>query len=91
MLSNNGNMILNATIAGRGISLLPTFECHAAISSGELVPIMLDHSIIQLNLYALYLSRRHLPVRVRTFIDFIAEQLSGTPPWDQELGEYLPK
>jgi DNA-binding transcriptional LysR family regulator len=33
---------------------------------------------------AVYPSRRHLSAKVRTMIDFLAEQFSGTPPWDRE-------
>jgi len=85
LTSNNGDMILHAAEAGLGIALLPTFICHEAVAAGRLRPILCDHRPAPLDLYALYTSRRHLPLRVRAFVDFLAEWLADTPPWDREL------
>lgn len=87
--SNNGDMILNVAEAGLGIAMLPTFICHEALMEGRLRPVLCDYRPAPVELYALYTSRRHLPQRVRALLDFLAEWLSGTPPWDLDL-ESLP-
>lgn len=83
--TNNGDMILRAAEAGLGIAGLPTFICHEAVAAGRLKPILCKYRQPELALYALYTSRRHLPQRVRALIDFLAEWLADTPPWDVEL------
>jgi DNA-binding transcriptional LysR family regulator len=32
--------------------------------------------------HAVYPTRRHLPAKVRAFVDLFAEALSDPPPWD---------
>ncbi len=87
--TNNGDMILHAVEAGMGVALLPTFICHEAVAEGRLRPILGDYTPPPLELYALYSSRRHLPLRVRALVDFLAEWLADTPPWDLALKEQL--
>ncbi len=87
--ANNGEMILRAAEADMGIALLPTFICHEALIESRLRPILVDHTPPPLTLYALYSSRRHLPLRVRALIDMLVEWLADTPPWDRELETYL--
>jgi DNA-binding transcriptional LysR family regulator len=83
--SNNGDLILRAAEEGMGVAELPTFVCHEAVAAGRLKPILSDHPHPPLHLYAIYSSRRHVPQRVRALIDFLAEWLADTPPWDAEL------
>ncbi len=83
--TNNGDMILRAAEDGLGIAALPTFISHEALRAGRLRPILCDYPQPQLELYALYSSRRHVPQRIRVLIDFLAEWLADTPPWDQDL------
>lgn len=83
--TNNGEMMLKATEAGLGISLLPTFICHEAVSAGRLHPVLSQYRPAPLELYAIYSSRRHVPQRMRALIDFLIEWLADTPPWDLEL------
>lgn len=83
--TNNGDMILRAAEAGLGIAMLPTFICHEALMEGRLRPLLSQYRPEPLDLYALYTSRRHLPQRVRALLDFLAEWLADTPPWDREL------
>ncbi|MFO7592592.1 MAG: LysR family transcriptional regulator [Pseudomonadota bacterium] len=82
MRANNGDVLLQAALAGLGIAVMPTFICHRELAEGRLQPLLDDYSAEQSAAYALYPSRRHLPLRVRVFIDFIAERLGERPPWD---------
>jgi DNA-binding transcriptional LysR family regulator len=36
--------------------------------------------------HAVYPQRRHLPAKVRVFIDFLTEQLGPVPPWRRADG-----
>jgi len=37
---------------------------------------------VEVGAYAIYLSRKHLSAKIRTFVDFVAEKLSQDPDWD---------
>jgi hypothetical protein len=38
-----------------------------------------------IDILALYPSRRHLSAKVRVMIDFLVERFQGVPPWDADL------
>lgn len=83
MRVNNGDLMLDAALAGLGIAVLPTFICYQELAAGRLQQLLSDYrSGEQASAYALYPSRRHLPLRVRVFIDFLAARLGDTPPWE---------
>lgn len=81
--ANNGDFLRRAAIAGQGVILHPTFYLNDAIRSGELAPLLTDHTWPELNAYAVYPPTRHLSRRVRAFVDFLAEKLAGEPYWDR--------
>ena len=47
----------------------------AGMRRGTLVPILDSYRMFELNLYAVYLSHRFLPSKVRGFIDFLVDAL----------------
>ncbi|MFT7687113.1 MAG: DNA-binding transcriptional LysR family regulator [Candidatus Azotimanducaceae bacterium] len=73
--TNNSEALRAALIEGIGISRPPRWLIGDAISSGDLVPVLEEFSPSELNLYAVYPPGRHLPSKVRCFIDYFAEQL----------------
>ena len=83
--SNNGDVLVDAAIAGAGIVLQPTFIISEALSSGKLVVVLPKLEPEALGLYAVYAHRKLLPHKVRCFIDFV-EGYYGTPPyWDESI------
>ena len=83
--SNNGDVLVDAAIAGAGIVLQPTFIISEALSSGKLVVVLPKLEPEALGLYAVYAHRKLLPHKVRCFIDFM-EGYYGTPPyWDESI------
>ncbi|UTW55546.1 LysR family transcriptional regulator [Kordiimonas sp. SCSIO 12610] len=71
MMSNSGTLQLEAAINGLGVATLPHFFLHDALEDGQLVTILDDYIKNESALYALYPEKRHLPLKVRTLIDFI--------------------
>lgn len=90
MIANNGDFLCRAAIAGQGIVMQPTFYMADAICRGDLVPILCNYQWPELNAYALYPPTRHLSTRVRAFVDFLVEKLSGEPYWDVAIARHLP-
>ena len=72
VVSNNGMALLEMTKAGLGISNSPSFFVKDALASGELVEILSEYKQKPLDIYVVYPNRRHLPAKVRAFIEFLA-------------------
>jgi len=90
---NNGEMLRQAALAGLGIALLPVWCVAGEIATGQLIrvlpewqatPTTFDH-----NIYAVYQRHRHVPPKVRAFIDFLAQSLR-LPAAGRDAGWMLP-
>jgi LysR family transcriptional regulator AphB len=68
--ANSIQVVLDATLAGLGISLLPSIATAPHIRSGELSEVLPGHGIEGIGVYVVYLSRRQLPRAVSAFIEF---------------------
>jgi DNA-binding transcriptional LysR family regulator len=80
---NNGDALLIAALAGRGLIYQPSFIVAEDIRSGRLAPIALDQPVPRFgNVNAVYPPGRHPVAKVRLLIDFLAERWSGIPPWE---------
>lgn len=82
---NNGDAIREAAVAGFGVAVLPTFIAHKAVVAGELKPILTGWARPPLELHALFPTGRHMPAKVRAFIDFIAGRFGPVPYWDRDV------
>jgi len=58
-------------VQSRGIALLPEGVCAEEVASGSLLRLFHDRPIPALPLFLVMSSRRHVPSRVRAFIDFL--------------------
>ena len=76
--SNNGDVLAEAAMQGLGITLLPNFIVEEGLADGRLVKVLEEYERAPLTLYALYPSRRHLPVKTRSFLDYLQEELGGS-------------
>ncbi|MBZ9567013.1 LysR family transcriptional regulator [Modicisalibacter tunisiensis] len=82
LVSNNGDVLVEAAIAGAGIALQPTFIAGAAIRAGSLQVLMPDHAPEPMSLYAVYVHRQLLASKVRCFVDFLEGAFGDPPYWD---------
>lgn len=84
--ANNGAFLRDLAIAGSGMVNQPTFILYRAICSGELIELLPTYSWRELTAYAVYPKTRHLPLRVRAFIDFLAHFFDrDNPYWDGQI------
>ena len=74
--TNNGELLLEAALAGRGITALPTFIVGEALQRGLLETVLDDYEDELRNIYAVYIPSKHIPAKVRTFVDFLSEKFS---------------
>lgn len=71
-----------AVLGGLGVALLPTFIVGEALQAGRLQAVLSEYVPIERYVYALYLPTRHLPAKVRAFIDFLIARIGPNPYWD---------
>jgi len=86
LVSNNGDILLAAAEAGLGLCLLPSFIAFQSIEAGRLVPVLTTAGWTGAAGFAVYPPGRHLSVKVRAFVDFLAERFDGIPYWETCLG-----
>ncbi|PAU80570.1 LysR family transcriptional regulator [Halovibrio salipaludis] len=82
LICNNGDVLVEAAIAGAGIALQPTFISGSAIKEGKLQVILPEYEPEPMALYAVYAHRQLLASKVRSFIDFIDGYFGDPPYWD---------
>jgi DNA-binding transcriptional LysR family regulator len=73
MRSNSGDTCCAAALQHQGIVLQPSFMVGTHLRSGALVEVLPGYRSIQLGVYAVYASRKHVPPKVRVLIDFLVE------------------
>ncbi|MGH8383332.1 LysR family transcriptional regulator [Pseudomonas sp.] len=83
--ANEAMTLQRAALAGAGIAMLPTYQAAPALRSGELVRLLPQAKPRELNLNAVYTSRKHMPATLRSMLDFLAERFTAEPQWDREL------
>lgn len=83
LVCNNGDVLVQAAIAGAGIAVQPTFIAGPAIAAGKLEILLPEYEPEPLGLYAVYAHRQLLASKVRCFIDFLDGYFGESPYWDQ--------
>ena len=66
-----------------GILLQPSFMVSEDIREGRLVELLPAYRSIELGIYAVYPTRKHLASKVRAFINFLVEQFEHVD-WESD-------
>ncbi len=82
LTTDNGHILRAAALADLGIVFMPTFIVGEDLRNGSLQQVLSDYCPPELNINAVFPSRRYLSAKVRTFIDFAAQYFSDEPAWD---------
>lgn len=82
LVSNNGDVLVEAALRGAGIVLQPTFIVGEAVRGGRLKTILTEQMPAPMGLYAVYAHRQLLASKVRRFVDFIGDYFGDAPWWD---------
>lgn len=77
LCANNGEVLRDAAVKGRGIALLPIFIVGPDLQRGALRRILADYAPPPASFYAIYPPSRHLSIKIRLFIDFLVERFAG--------------
>jgi DNA-binding transcriptional LysR family regulator len=79
--TNNGDTCRRAALAHHGLVLQPDFIIGEDLRRGDLVEVMPTYRSIEVGIYAVYASRKNLPLKTRRLIDFLADALRA-PSWN---------
>ena len=83
MHTNNGDTARAAALAGHGVIWQPTFLIGDDLRAGRLVRVLPEYRLPDIDVLAVYPSRRHVSAKVRAVIDFLVDAFAGVPPWDK--------
>lgn len=75
---SDGQVLHDWCRAGLGLAWRSTWEVQAEIASGELVSVLDAYAAPPNGIYAVFAQRKHLPLRLRLWIDFL-KQTYGEP------------
>jgi DNA-binding transcriptional LysR family regulator len=77
--------VADAVAAGIGIAPLPEVYLEDPAFRDVLTPVLPDYPLRKATLYAVYASRRYIPLKIRGFIDHLLEYVAKTAPRDNSL------
>lgn len=76
LISNSPEMELALCLADQGITRLPAFCLSDELETGDLVQLFPDLPLIEISVYLVYPSRKHLSSKVRHFMDFLIAEMN---------------
>ena len=78
---SDGQVLHEWCLGGLGIAWRSTWEVEADIAAGRLVAVLDDFVAPPNGIYAVFPQRKHLPLRVRLWIDFIKHSFGDPGYW----------
>ncbi len=78
---SDGQVLHDWCLAGYGIAWRSTWEVESEIAAGRLVALLEDFAAPANGIYAVFPQRKHLPLRVRLWIDFLKHHYSRPEFW----------
>ena len=76
MQSSATTQTYQGVLAGMGTALLPGWPVDDDLAAGRLLLVDSEHSAFSSTLFAVYVSCRQMPPRLRSFIDFLSARLN---------------
>jgi DNA-binding transcriptional LysR family regulator len=83
--ANSGDTCVAAALQDQGIVLQPDFLVYEALREGKLEQVLKEYRVADLGIYAVYSSRRQMPLKLRSLIDFLVEAFQQ-PAWALQQG-----
>lgn len=77
--TNNSEGVREAVKSGLGIGVVPSWLLSDEIQKGELMLLLQKFEPIQLPMYAVYPSRKFVPLKVKALIEFLKHEFSLIP------------
>jgi len=81
LVCNDGAVLHAWALAGKGLAWRSMWEVGAQIASGELVTVLDEFAAPGNDIHAVFAQRRHLPLRIRAFVDFLRRSYAAPDYW----------
>jgi DNA-binding transcriptional LysR family regulator len=81
MVCNDGAVLHDWALSGKGLAWRSMWEVGAEIESGRLVTVLDEFAAPGNDIYAVFAQRRHLPLRIRAFVDFLRRAYAQPDYW----------
>jgi DNA-binding transcriptional LysR family regulator len=78
---NDGELLHRWAGEGLGLAWRSTWEIEAQLAAGELVTVLDDYALPDYDIMAVYMPQRHLPARVRAFIEMLKATYAQAGYW----------
>ena len=78
---SDGQVLFDWCLAGHGIAWRSTWEVEREIASGQLVAVLEDFAAPPNGIYVVFPQRKHLPLRVRLWIEFLKHHYAEPQFW----------
>lgn len=78
---SDGQVLHDWCLAGHGLAWRSTWEVDAEIAAGRLVEVLETFAAPPNGIYAVFPQRKHLPLRVRLWIDFLKHHYGDAAYW----------
>ncbi|TCK84338.1 LysR family transcriptional regulator [Paraburkholderia sp. BL9I2N2] len=82
---NIAEALVVAIREGMGIGMLPLYSAVEGLRNGTLVRVLPNHTLQNMNIYALYPSRKFIDAKTRTWVDFLRSHLPDVIARDKTL------
>lgn len=83
---SNAEACLNAAEQGLGIAYLPSFVAAESLAAGRVQELLAAFQDAPLAVFVLYPPGRHLPVKIRVLVDFLAARFRSEADWAKPGG-----
>jgi DNA-binding transcriptional LysR family regulator len=81
MVCNDGAVLHDWALAGKGLAWRSMWEVSSEIASGKLRTVLDEYAAPVSDIYAVFAQRRHLPLRIRAFVDFLRRSYAQPGYW----------
>lgn len=79
---SDGSVLHEWTLAGYGLAWRSMWEVREDLAAGRLVSVLDDYAAPSNGIFALLAERKHLPLRVRAFVDLLKSHYGQASYWD---------
>ena len=83
---SDGQVLHDWCLSGYGIAWRSTWEVEAEIRAGQLVAVLEDFAAPPNGIYVVFPQRKHLPLRVRLWIEYLKQHYSQSGFWQRTAG-----
>lgn len=87
LTSNIADSLRVAAINGSGLIQLPSYMIGLDIQSGRLNPVLEKYEPNPLPINLIYAHRKHMSVKIRSFVDYMQDFFETPPYWDKWIYE----